>query len=233
MRVAYIMNTIDRYDITKAITEENIGGCGIPRQQVKVIISDNGSKEESIRNWAAYYSDVFLDNFHNIGNPQALNNGLSVGRALECDYFVIAGNDIKLKSGWLRDGIQAMQSDKDLGLLGFDWRGSKDGEIINGIRYAKSIFGTWLITKRCLQICGFFSTFSKYGLWDGEWHTRVTTNGFKKGYLNSSPSTHCGNDVHEQSPYRLMKNEELKKAIPNNDRVKRKVKRVDRLNREL
>lgn len=224
--IAYIINTIDRSKITPEVTEHNLNGIN----QYKLIVSDNGSTEKEVRTWAQNRADVFLDNQTNIGNPQGLNNGIAVGMALGCDYFVIAGNDIKLKKDWLKGCTKAFEQDENLGLLGFDWRNTKGKKPEGVIEYCDTIFGTWILPKRTIEVCGFFSTFSKYGLWDSEYHVRVTTNGFTKGYLKGFESDHQCNDVHQQTDYRLMKNQELQKAIPNHQRIKDGVKYVDRLN---
>lgn len=226
--VAYIMNTIDRSRITPEITEHNLKGL----QDINLIVSDNGSTEKEVRQWAQDRADVFLDNQTNIGNPQALNNGIAVGMALGCDYFVIAGNDIRLKQGWLKESLRAFHQDEQLGLLGYDWRNTKGKEQKGLIDYCDTIFGTWMMPRKTIEKCGYFSTFSKYGLWDSEFHMRVTANGFTKGYLNGFDSEHKCNDVQQKTDYRRMKDQELQKAKPNNQRIKDGVKYVDRLNIE-
>jgi hypothetical protein len=212
MKVAYIVNTINRSELTPKVTAHNLRISGLKASETLIIVTDNGSTEKPIREWGMKFADVYIDNGVNIGNPQALNNALAIARSHYCDYFVVAGNDIELKEGWATHSIREFSSNPKLGLLGFDWRNSK-GDIKGRVRMSDSVFGTWMFPFKTLEKCGYFSTFSKYGWWDGEFQMRVTKNGFEKGYLVGFDSYHRGNDMGEQSPYRKMKSEEMAKAV--------------------
>jgi len=231
MKVAYIVNTINRSELTPKVTAHNLRVSGLKASETLIIVTDNGSSEKGIREWGEKFADVYIDNGTNIGNPQALNNALAIARSHYCDYFVIAGNDIELKEGWATHSIKEFSSNHKLGLLGYDWRNSK-GETKGRLRLSTSVFGTWMFPFKTLQKCGYFSTFSKYGLWDGEFHMRVTKNGFEKGYLVGFDSKHRGNDMGENSPYRKMKDEEMRKAAYEGiqKRTNGDCKHVNRLN---
>ena len=205
--VSYLMNCIDRFPKTANITEDNIKNAGYPIDEI--IISDNGSTQQEIKDWAQGFATTFIDNSQNIGNAQGHNNMLKEAKG---DFFVIAGNDIELPKGWLKAAIE-MASDYHVGLVGFDWRGENLTNRYKSLKLTEGCpFGTWVFSRRVLERVGYFNEWSKYGLWDSAYALRCKHAGYLNGYLINHPSKHKGEDVGEDSDYRRMKNEELKKA---------------------
>ena len=212
MTVTYIMNTIDRFDITPRVTVQNRQRAGRPINQF--IITDNGSKDERIKRWAGGFAHKYIPNQENIGNPQALNNALNLATG---DIIVIAGNDIELPANWLNDAIKQL-TDPKVGLVGFNWRGNSakcKKTPYNGLKIpvkGSSVFGTWVMTKQTFQKVGYFNEFSKYGLWDSAYNKRCEDAGLINGYIDGRDSKHIANDVGKKDDYRKMKDKELSKA---------------------
>jgi GT2 family glycosyltransferase len=210
MTVSYIMNTIDRFDITPKVTADNRNTAGHPIRQY--IVTDNGSKDMRIKRWAAGFAHKFIDNAENVGNAQALNNAMKVATG---DIIVIAGNDIKLQNKWLSEAIKLIQENPKVGLIGFNWRGnaSKTKEKHGNLNeQVGNVFGTWVMSRKVYDKVGPFNEFSKYGLWDSAYNHRCEKAGFINGYIHGIDSEHIGNDVGESSEYRKMKDREMAKA---------------------
>lgn len=211
MTVSYLMNTIDRFDITPAVTKKNQSNAGRPIN--RFIITDNGSEDQRIKRWAGTFAHKYIENAENIGNAQAFNNALDL---VNTDIIVIAGNDIELPHLWLSEAIK-MLADPKVGLIGYNWRGKAqkyDGEYgqLNLPVKGGNVFGTWVFHKRLFKKLGYLNEWSKYGLWDGAYCKRAEDAGFINGYLKGLDSKHLGEDVGEDSEYRKMKNREMKKA---------------------
>ena len=210
MTVSYIMNIIDRFDITPKVTADNRNTAGHPIRQY--IVTDNGSKDMRIKRWAAGFAHKFINNEENVGNPQALNNAMKVATG---DIIVIAGNDIKLQNKWLAEAIKLIQDNPNIGLIGFNWRGNasktkkKHGNLNEQVG---NVFGTWVMSRKVYDKVGPFNEFSKYGLWGSAYNDRCNAKGFINGYINGIDSEHIGNDVGETTDYRKMKNREMSKA---------------------
>mgnify|MGYP003638719250 CR=1 FL=1 len=211
MTVTYIVNNIDRFDITPKVTVKNKQSAGRPINQF--IITDNGSQDQRVKRWAGGFAHKYIENAENVGNPQALNNALSLSTG---NVIVIAGNDIELPQNWLTDAIKELQ-DPTVGLVGFNWRGKhgKTKKRHNGLSIpvkGSSVFGTWVMTKQTFLKVGFFNEFSKYGLWDSAYNKRCEDAGLINGYLTDRESSHVGEDSAIKTPYRKMKDSELRKA---------------------
>ena len=205
--VSYLMNCIDRFPKTANITEDNIKNSGYPIDEI--IISDNGSTQQEIKDWAQGFANTFFDRGKNIGNPQSLN---AMIKSCKGEIIVIAGNDIELPQDWLKKAIEELK-DINVGLVGFDWRNEKLTETHNGLTVTQgSPFGTWVFRRDLLRTVGYFNEWSKYGLWDSAYALRCKHAGYINGYVTDAPSKHKGDDVGEDSDYRRMKNEEMQKA---------------------
>lgn len=213
MKIAYIMNCIDRFEVTRNTTEANLKNAGV--QPDLIIITDNGSNNPQLTTWIKAIADVPIFHNENIGNPQALNDAVEIAfKQHSCDAICIMGNDLEMPSKWLREAVRVSNENPSIGLIGWSWRGV-DGEAENGLHVISQdqrIFGSWFQTRKTWERCGYYSTFSKYGLWDSDFNLRVHVAGFIRGYLQGMPSKHIVNDVGEKSQYRKMKDEELKKA---------------------
>ncbi len=213
MKIAYIMNCIDRFKVTRDTTEANLKCAGV--QPNLIIVTDNGSKNPHLHTWIKAISDVAIFHDENIGNPQALNNAIEIAfKDNNCDAVCIMGNDLKMPDKWLSEAVRVSNEIPTAGLIGWSWRGvtSEPKNGVHVIEQDQMIFGSWFQTRKTWERCGYFSTFSKYGLWDSDFNLRVHVAGFKRCYIQGMESKHLVNDVGENSEYRKMKDEELKKA---------------------
>lgn len=211
MRVTYIMNTIDRFDITPRVTLLNKTRAG--RLINEFIITDNGSADQRIIRWGGMNAHKFIKNETNIGNPQALNNALDLATG---DYIVIAGNDIELTQNWLTEAIKVMEADKDVCVVGFGHDKGERSNIagVDVVKHQVGTTGTVVLRKSNLKQLGYFATFSKYGYWDGDYCTRLRAAKLKDYFLPNVKMTHHGHDLGESTEYRKMKDAEAKKARP-------------------
>ena len=67
MTVSYIFNTIDRSAITPRVTDNNFKHANYPIQEI--IVTDNGSNEQKIKDWGKSVADKYIENKRNVGNP--------------------------------------------------------------------------------------------------------------------------------------------------------------------
>ena len=209
--VSYLVNTIDRFDLTPRVTVKNISTAGMHIRQR--IITDNGSSDQRIKRWGGMFAHKHINNETNIGNPQAINNALSIATG---DIIVIAGNDILLGANWLSEAIKVLNADPKVALVGFGNSEGPDSEIggVKVSRHPIGTTGTWVIRKTNFNQLGYFATFSKYGFWDGDYCNRLRASGLKDVYIPHITSEHVGADYGEDTEYRKMKDKEAKKAWP-------------------
>ncbi len=181
VRVTYIMNIIDRYPITKDVTEKNIlyAGRGID----EFIFTDNGSTDKRIIQWAIGAADTLILNETNVGNPQALNNALKKAKG---DYIVIAANKTEHSKGWLKTAIKVLE-DNSIGLVSFGKAPNKRNSLnINGVDCEidhNGTCGTWVMKRTTFEKVGYFSEWSKYGYWDGDYCERIRLAGLQDVYI--------------------------------------------------
>jgi len=100
MRYSIIMNTIDRSLLTRKVFEKNLKNSGVDRENIQILINDNGSTEAAILDWASKVADVHLIQGRNIGNAQGLN---LLMENVTGDVVAKLDNDIILKNNWLKD----------------------------------------------------------------------------------------------------------------------------------
>ena len=221
MRYSIIMNTIDRSLLTRKVFEKNLNNSGVDRENIQILINDNGSTEAAILDWASKVADVHLIQGRNIGNAQGLN---LLMENVTGDVVAKLDNDIILKNNWLKDAGSIAVLD-DIGLIGFHWGyrpqdyhthtttkvGVFDAKVATLDRYIP-IFGSWVFSKRTWDDVGYFNEFSKYGRWDETYGLRCLHSGRKNLYLFGYESTHAGTGSNDQGEYRKMKDEECWKA---------------------
>lgn len=210
--ISVILNTLNRGDLTPKIIEENINNCGIDRKDLQIIINDNGSDDRKIIDWVIDYADVPILQDENIGNPQGLNLMMQKVRG---KYVALLGNDIRMTKGWLKAAVSVIDDFNHAGIIGFDWqRLGYETVRIHGhdVVIKQPIFGSWVFPYLLYSDIGYFSEFSKYGIWDRDYCLRATLAGWGCYMLCDYPSYHEGVQDHDTGSYRAMKNRELKKA---------------------
>ena len=218
MKIAYIMNCLDKSEITPHTTRHNFESSNYPIDYS--IFTDNGSREKHIKEFVEGFATHPIFNDENVGNPQALNNAMRMAfEELECDAVLIMGNDLVMREGWLDAAVRAYQGIKSTGIIGWSWRGTGTSHQMRGfnlniVSEAERIFGSWFIPRTTWEKCGYFSEFSKYGCWDSTYNVQVNAAGLLRYYLVDYPSIH--NATNDTGWYRNMKDEELRKGAEGN-----------------
>lgn len=149
------------------------------------------------------------------GIAAATNEGLR--KTLDYDAVVVCANDIKMPKNWLAKMVDYARAIPNTGMAGIHCV-QHEGETawVNGYEIGKTIipFGNVLITRAAIDAVGGFQTaFDPYGVQDHDYGFRTTQMGFLNYYIRGARSIHLGNDVGQNSDYRKMKDEGLKKVF--------------------
>ncbi len=215
MKIAALMNTINRYGLTSRVTEHNINSVG--DHELDLLISDNGSEDPRVIKWGKEVAFKHWDNGENIGNSAAKNVKLKFAMENDYDFICILDNDIALPENWADKAIETMATIEEKsgrpGMIGWSWRGHKASEARNpyGVFTPKRVFGSWMAKRELFESVGYFVELSKYGYWDSEFNERCTAAGFVNAYPMES-SRHLGDDMFDSVEYREFKDSELRKA---------------------
>lgn len=214
IKVACLLNTLNRDGMVQHTCEQNTACAGIPREQIEWMINDQGSKQKAVIKWGEEFAFHHIEQKENIGNSRGLNRLLHYAMKLDFDWFVIPGDDIDLPDNWMLDAIRAKERLGDeCGIIGWSWRGHRgvDYDYSTGYFLPDRVFGAWALHKDVIEKCGYFAVFSKYGLWDSEYNERTKRAGLVNIYTGRA-SVHKGGDERNDDPYRMMKDAELAKA---------------------
>lgn len=212
-KISVLLLTIDRYYITQKYIGKALREAGYP---FELCITDNGSKEKEIFEWCEQQNPkLYLKNEINFGTAQSLNKMVALNPS---DYYVFIGNDIELPKNWLKSFVEYAEEIPESGIIGIDWR-DKEQEyelrVINSkpIRIGNPVFGDMFFSQKLMDKIGSFcEDYGVYGLWDSDTSHRSKIAGFVNYYIPGLKSHHHANDVGENSDYRRMKDESLKKA---------------------
>jgi GT2 family glycosyltransferase len=205
-----IMITLDRSELTERITRRNIAICGIPRDELQIIVIDNNSTEFDVIEFGAHYADIHIANTVNIGVAKAQNMGLV--RALGT-CVCLMGNDIEMPQFWLSRAMQAVAA-HEVGLVGVDCLGKADGkyQLVGGVAVnGGDVFGTVVFHReRILSMVGYLcNAYGVYGLEDSDFSYRIQQAGLSNYYLHGMTSNHAAPDVGQDTEYRRGKDASL------------------------
>lgn len=215
-----IMLTIDRYELTKRVVEENTRRAGVP---LRFIVVDNGSQDARIKAWipTIAYSYIFNDSNEGVARMQNVAMLRAQQIAKKDDYrdvfFCLFGNDIIMPEGWglrLIELHKRMSAYGNVGLLGIDCLGHaaqcKPHHNEPSALVTHNVFGTCLFGIEMLWRVGYLcNRFHPYGLEDSDWHWRIAESGCSSYYLAGATSEHVGADVGNGGDYRAMKDHSL------------------------
>ena len=210
MRVAAIMNTIDRYDITPMCTEENIKRAG---QEFDLFITDNGSTDRRIVEWGKKIAHKHTANETNMGNAYALNRMLF--DVIHYDFIVKIDNDMLMPENWLTDAINSLKH--DVGMVGWKLQGQIYGHRFrkHGINYEMDdtnvVIGSTVVRGDVARSVGYFNEWSKYGHWDAAYCRRLQK--YADAFYLQERCHHIGTKQSGDPAYEYMKQEEAKKAF--------------------
>ena len=83
------------------------------RNQIDIIISDNGSEDGSVEFLRRSFPSIeIIENRENLGFGSAINRGLSVARG---DYLLFLNSDLKLSSKCVGELVKLLESDSNAG----------------------------------------------------------------------------------------------------------------------
>lgn len=215
MKIALLMITIDRHQLTLDVLRHNLAGAGCP---VSLFVSDNGSTEPVLDDIEREFADV-LEYSHrygtNTGVAGAFNDMIHEAMELGFDFIILMGNDIYNDPGWAKAMADAWFGIVNSGLVALDWgcgANPKTPQKLGGIDVLVSpgVFGVMGFGSFIVKKIGYLCTdYWPYGLEDGDFNHRVTGAGFVSYYLTSHRSKHAGADVGKRTPYRQMKDDAL------------------------
>jgi GT2 family glycosyltransferase len=207
MKVAVILLTLDRLELTKRVIDKNFYNSGL---DADVFLIDNGSTKENFEAVIKHYP-YFKKTYQfkkNKGIATAINKGIEFAKGY--DAVVTLANDILMPQNWLINMVNSIK--EDTGCIGIHCvEGLPD--LVDGYHYSQSVFGNVLIAANALKAVGKFNTdFDPYGMQDADYCYRLHKSGFKNYYLPNLKSEHIGHDVGNGTEYRKMKDDSLAKA---------------------
>mgnify|MGYP001809886304 CR=1 FL=1 len=218
IRVAALMITIDRKELTLSTLRHNLENAGHP---LDLFITDNGSTDgvfEAVEE--AFAPTYSKKNGYNQGVAGAFNDMLLEANSMGYNFFVLLGNDIKNDTGWLLNMVTAYKNIPNSGLIALNWgcgANPMHQTTINEIPVdlCVGVFGVMGFGKEVLDKVGYFCTdYWPYGLEDSDFNHRVTHSGFRSYYLRKCRSKHLGEDVGKQTEYRRVKDKSLERNLP-------------------
>lgn len=214
MKVGVILLTCGRADLTQRVVDRSFFNSGY---NAPVFWVDNGSEYNDFMRIAALYPYTEVDRFEeNRGIATAINKGIRMAQAADCDAIVTFANDIMMPDGWLAAMVRAAGSIEKTGMVGIHCVETlPPAQYLNGVKVHPTFapFGNALITMEAIRAVGIFNEdFDPYGMQDTDFGYRTTMAGFRNYYLPYLQSEHIGHDVGQDSEYRRMKDAGLDKA---------------------
>jgi GT2 family glycosyltransferase len=86
-----------------------------PRENVDVIVADNGSTDDSLMFLQTHYPDIKVQKFEkNYGFAEGYNRALA---GLQYEYAVLLNSDVEVKKDWFRPAIDYLETNKDITAL--------------------------------------------------------------------------------------------------------------------
>lgn len=210
MKVACILLTLDRPELTKQIIAQNLFNAGL---SADVFWIDNGSKPDNIEAVESlHYPFAAVRHFpENAGIASALNAGIELADGY--DAIVTLANDILMPAGWLGKMVEYAGKIDKSGMIGIHCVEALPPLTDKGVHEIFTPFGNVMITGPALEAAGKFNTdYDPYGMQDADYAYRLNKLGFVSYYLPGLESQHIGADMGQDSEYRQMKNAGLEKA---------------------
>lgn len=210
MKVACILLTLDRPELTKQIIAQNFFNAGL---SADVFWIDNGSTPENLAAIEAMrYPFAGKQHFEkNEGIASALNAGIDMAEGY--DAIVTLANDILMPAGWLEKMVEHAGKIENSGMIGIHCVEALPPVTELGVHEIFTPFGNVMIPRAALDAAGKFNTdYDPYGMQDADYAYRLNKLGFVGYYLPGLASEHIGADMGQDSEYRAMKNAGLEKA---------------------
>lgn len=211
MKVACILLTLDRPELTKQIIAQNFFNAGIGAD---VFWIDNGSTPENIQAIMDlnYPFAGIRHHIDNKGIASAINAGIDLAEGY--DAIVTLANDILMPAGWLEKMVEYAEKIPLSGMIGIHCVEALPAITDLGVHEIFTPFGNVMISSAALDAAGKFNTdYDPYGMQDADYAYRLNKLGFVSYYLPGLASEHIGHDMGQDSEYRAMKNAGLGKSM--------------------
>lgn len=205
----------NRLETTRQVMCHNLIRVG---RVYELLVVDNGSTEPVPELIEKFNPEHFRRNSRNEGVGKALNQ---LFLRAEGDYIAVLGNDILMPELWGRIAMEYADKMPNCGLIGFDWGYGglppickRLGVVAHHVNrnHQNRVFGNWFFKRRLVEEIGFFHEgYGPYGIEDSDFNERVIQAGFNSFYIPDLKSEHLCIDAGEDSEYRRMKDESLRK----------------------
>lgn len=203
------MITIDREEIVRETLSKILNNTGYDNWEL--LVADNGSTDGVIEYIKSLNPAVHLLHGENKGVAYSLNRLIEKASG---ELICHIGNDIIMDDNWLRTMVECQQNIKDTGVCAvhtvMDLPEIKELSGIN-VHPRPKVFGPKMYRKELVKDLA-YKEWSKYGLEDSDLSLRFYYQGLYNYYVPSIRGHHIGHDVGQDTEYRKMKWEELKKA---------------------
>jgi len=147
------------------------------------------------------------------GIASAINDGIDHAKKNGYDAIVTCANDIQLPNDWLKNMVHYTQTIPNTGMCGIHCVESLENQTeVNGLMVhpTYTAFGDVLIPMKVIEDIGYMNEdYDPYGMQDGDYAMRMNNSGYFNYYIPNLKQEHIGNDVGQQSEYRLMKDQGL------------------------
>lgn len=208
MKVAVILLTLGRNNLTKQVIKQNFYNSGY---DADCILVDNGSTQDE---WIELF-EMYKWHYATTHNKKrGIADGFNQGLRLTKDYDAVCllANDILMPTDWLSNWIMFSQRVSKTGIIGIHCVESLP-PLEDGIHKVHTPFGNNFITRELIDTIGGYNTeFDPYGMQDRDYAERAILAGFTNYYLPNMRSEHIGHDVGNGTEYRKAKDESLQKA---------------------
>lgn len=209
--VSICMLTIDRYQLTKFCLDELINKSGIDRDEIELLILDNGSVDKRTIDLGIQNAEVHIAEPKNIGVSKGFNK---LFKESSGKYICTVGNDISVQNNWLKDLISYQEKIKNSGISAIYClldKGKYNSNLNVYIPQSGLVYGNAIWNRNLFEKIGYFDeNLSGYGCEDSQYCYRAFATGHINYYVPNQYSTHLGEDLNEDSEYRKLKDTNLK-----------------------
>ena len=129
-----IVNWNGRDDLVELLA--SIKNLNYPKDNYKIMVIDNGSRDGSQTAISQSFPDVYLlENKRNIGYVKAVNQGIANGLNMAVNYIWIFNNDVTVEENSLRKLVEVGQQDENIGVIAPVIYSYENPEVIENIGY--------------------------------------------------------------------------------------------------